>query len=337
MVAFYESGEKPPSDETLENIARLLKFPIEFFEGDDLEEIKPEEVSFRALSSLLARQRDAALSAGSLALELNRWIERRFTLPAVNLPNLRHFEPEAAAMALRAEWGIGERHIKNMVHLLEAHGVRVFSLCEYHREVDAYSFWRAQIPFVFLNTMKTPEHSRYDAAHELGHLVLHRHGAQGGREAEYQANAFASAFLMPRASVIAHAPRYPKLDYVLNLREIWGVSAAALVRRLHEVKMLSDWSYRALSIEIGKRGLRTDEDTGSQRETSQVLQKVFVQLREEGVTKADVARELQIHTTELDALIFGLVTMSSVPGGRSTDSVPQNQTPQNRATLRLVR
>ncbi len=137
---------------------------------------------------------------------------------------------------------------------------------------------------------------------------------------------------MPRASVIAHAPRYPKLDYVLNLRAIWGVSAAALVRRLRDVNMLSDWTYRSLSIEIGKSGLRTNEDTGSQRETSQVLQKIFAQLRDEGVTKADVARELRIHTAELDALIFGLVTMTSVAGGGSGDSVPQN-----RAPLRLVR
>lgn len=332
MVAAYEAGEKAPSDEKRADLARLLDFPQDFFEGDNLEDIQQEQVSFRALSSMLARQRDAALSAGSLALELSRWIDQRFELPQANLPDLRHFDPEAAAMALRAEWGIGERPIKNMVHLLEAYGVRVFSLTEYHREVDAFSFWKAQTPFVFLNTIKTPEHGRFDAAHELGHLVLHRHGAPGGREAEYQANAFAAAFLMPQASVIAHAPRSPRLDDILGLRAIWGVSAAALVRRLHDVKMLSDWSYRMLSIEIGKRGLRTSEDTGSQRETSQVLQKIFAQLRAEGVTKADVARELRLHVTELDALVFGLVMMTAIAGGRSGESVPQK-----RAPLRLVR
>jgi len=30
----------------------------------------------------------------------------------------------------------------------------------------------------FLNTYKTSEHSRYDAAHELGHLTLHRHATR---------------------------------------------------------------------------------------------------------------------------------------------------------------
>jgi len=55
----------------------------------------------------------------------------------------------------------------------------VCSLAEQCREVDAFSLWRHGSPFVFLNTQKTPEHSRFDVAHELGHLVLHRHGHGG--------------------------------------------------------------------------------------------------------------------------------------------------------------
>lgn len=58
-----------------------------------------------------------------------------------------------------------------MIHLLEAHGVRVLSLTQECREVDAFSLWLQQ-PFVFLNTQKSGEHSRFDAAHELGHLPL---------------------------------------------------------------------------------------------------------------------------------------------------------------------
>ncbi|WP_426730245.1 ImmA/IrrE family metallo-endopeptidase [Myxococcus faecalis] len=332
MVVAYESGEKPPGDETLADMARVLGFPEEFFEGDDLEDIPVEYVSFRALSSMLARQREAARAAGTLALELNSWIDKRFSLLKADVPDLRHFEPEAAAVALRAAWGLGERPIKNMVHLLEAHGIRVFSLAENNREVDAFSFWKGGTPFVFLNTMKNPERGRFDAGHELGHLVLHRHGEPGGREAEQQANAFASSFLMPRASVVAHAPRSPRLDVILGLRSIWGVSASALVRRMHDVNMISDWNYRSLSIEIGQRGLRDSEDTGRERETSQVLEKVFAQLRAEGVSKADVARELRLHKAELEALIFGLVPMSAVSGGRSGEA-----SPLRRGGLKLVR
>jgi IrrE N-terminal-like domain len=71
-------------------------------------------------------------------------------------------------------------------------------------------------PFVFLNTLKSGEHSRFDAA-ELGHLVLHRHAAPNGQEAEQDANAFASALLMPSASVRAHAPRSRRRPHQLPL------------------------------------------------------------------------------------------------------------------------
>ena len=47
--------------------------------------------------------------------------------------------------------------------------------------VDAFSVWREYTPYIFLKLMKTAEHSRFDAAHELGHLVLHRHGGPKGR------------------------------------------------------------------------------------------------------------------------------------------------------------
>ena len=87
-------------------------------------------------------------------------------------------------------------------------------------EVDAFSMWRQETPFVFLNTQKSAERTRFDAAHELGHLVLHRHGSPQGQDAEREANAFASAFLMPRASVLANAPRMATLDHLIPAEKI---------------------------------------------------------------------------------------------------------------------
>jgi Zn-dependent peptidase ImmA (M78 family) len=219
-----------------------------------------------------------------------------------------------------------------MIHLLEKHGVRVYSLAEECREVDAFSFWIDEAnPFVFLNTMKSAEHSRMDSAHELGHLVLHRgHDAPRGREAEYEAKLFASAFLMPRGSVLAAAPAGASLAQLLRLKGHWGVSVAALTYRMHRLGLLSDWQYRAMFIEIGKRGYRTTEPNAMDRETSQVLVKVFNSLRDEGVSKADVANALHIPLDELNKSIFGLV-FTKVPGGGSgKDAHPRPR------TLRLV-
>jgi Zn-dependent peptidase ImmA (M78 family) len=112
---------------------------------------------------------------------------------------------------------------------------------------------------------------------------------------------------MPRGSVLAAAPRFPTVETLIKTKKLWSVSVAALAHRLHSLDLLSEWHYRGLCIEMTKRGYRKAEPEGVPRETSQVLNKVFAALREEGISKSDVARELCIHPSELDALVFGLI------------------------------
>jgi Zn-dependent peptidase ImmA (M78 family)/DNA-binding XRE family transcriptional regulator len=306
-ISAYEKGEFKPDTDKLEVLSKVLNFPVNFFFGDDLDELSPDVASFRSMSRMTARQRDTALGAGAIALMLNQAIEARFELPVADLPDLsKEGSPEAAAESVRRHWSLGELSIKNTIHLLESKGVRVFSLSVDASEVDAFSMWRDNTPFIFLNTKKSAEHSRMDAVHELGHLVMHRHGVPQGQDAEKEANTFASAFLMPRASVLAHAPRLTTVDHLITLKKYWTVSVAALAYRLHTVGVLTDWHYRTLAIEIASRGYRKKEPQESQRETSQILAKVFAALRDEGVTKGDIASELRVSAAEIEQLVFGL-------------------------------
>jgi Zn-dependent peptidase ImmA (M78 family)/DNA-binding XRE family transcriptional regulator len=314
-ISAYESGEFAPEPDRLPVLAQALRFPDAFFFGDDPEEIEADIVSFRSLSKMTAGQRKSALGAGAIALMLNQWIEERFDLPQANLPDLsQEASPEAAADALRRQWGLGELPIKNITHLLESKGVRVFSLALDTTQVDAFSMWHGTTPFAFLNTMKSCERSRFDAAHELGHLVLHRHAGARGQEVEREANAFASALLMPRGSVLANGPHMATVDLLIRRKSFWTVSVKALAYRLRDVGLITDWHFRTLSIEIAQRGYHRNEPCEAPRETSQVLRKVFTALREDGITKADVARALCVYVDELDQLIFGL-TMTDLPGG----------------------
>lgn len=321
-VSAYEKGEFSPSDGVLENISRVLDFPASFFFQDNLEEISSDTASFRAMSKMSASKRDIALYSGSIALLLNNAIESRFNLPEIDLPDLsREPSPEAAADSLRRHWGLGELPIKNIVHLLEAKGVRVFSLCIDAIEVDAFSLWRESQPFVFLNTMKSGERMRFDCAHELGHLAIHRHGAgqgaiNGSQETEKEANEFASAFLMPRSSVLAYAPKLVTLEKLVTLKKIWGVSVAALAYRMHRLELISDWHYRELFKQLAKLGYRKNEPESMPHETSQVLQKVFATLRSEGSGKNDIAAEIHVNTDEVDQLVFGLI-LNSVRSGNA--------------------
>jgi Zn-dependent peptidase ImmA (M78 family)/DNA-binding XRE family transcriptional regulator len=310
-----ETGKAQPLPETLEAIAKRTRFPKEFFFRQDVEAPTPDAASFRSLRSMTAAQRLRALAAGALAFEISEWIDARYELPILQIPDLRDYEPEAAAMALRDHWGIGQRPIGNMIHLLESVGVRVFSMVE-DRRVDAFSVWHHDVPFVFLNTIKTAEHSRMDAAHELGHLTLHRHGSRWGRDIEKDAQLFASSFLMPRASVMA-APKLsvPTLRHVVQMKKYWLVSAAALAHRLHHLGLLTDWNYRGLCVEISKFG-RMREPEGIEAETSQVMAKVFGQATTIGESKATVAQDLGLYPADVEALVFGLRSAATQDQGR---------------------
>lgn len=356
-ITAYESGNTTPESNTISRIASALSFPEQFFFADDIEELTADVASFRALTKMTASQRDVALSAGSVALLLNKWIEDKFDLPEPDFPedcrsttdlngcmilgstsaedddyprSGQEHNPEAAAEMLRRYWDLGELPVKNMIALLEAKGIRVFSLSVDAREVDAFSMWYGGKPFVFLNLKKTAERCRFDAAHELGHLVMHRHGAPQGQEAEREANAFASAFLMPRRSVLANAPRSVTLKGLIAHKKYWNVSAAALNYRLHALKLTTDWTYRTLCIDLAKLG-RDKEPEPSPFESSQILKKVFASLREDGVSKNDVARELMILPEELDELTFGL--MLNVLHGKAKVTSSNSLRP----SLRLVK
>lgn len=332
-ISGFEARDIAPSPETIAALGRELRFPPEFFHGSDLDEPLKEGASFRALTSMSAGERDAALAAGAIAFELERWVAERFELPVPALPDLSGSHPEAAAVNLRSEWGLGELPIGNLVHLLEAKGVRVFSLTQDCKEVDAFSLWRRDVPFTFLNTMKTGERSRFDAAHELGHLVMHRHGGPGGRNAEVEADRFASAFLMPEGAILALGVRNPRVDQLRRLRKRWNVSTMALTHRLNALGLITEWHYRHLCIDLSRRGFRTSEGgEGIPRETSQVLDKVFAALRAEGVSKVDIGRELRVYGEDIDAIVFGLV-LAALDGGAPSGSATRKPVPR----LRVVK
>ncbi|SNR46930.1 Zn-dependent peptidase ImmA, M78 family [Haloechinothrix alba] len=334
-VTNYEHGRQQPSERTLQVLATELSFPEAFFHQPCCDEVPDGSAAFRARSQVSQRKRAAALSAGTIAAEVNAWLENLFTLPAADIPTLERPDPETAADMTRARWGLGNSPLPNLIHLLEARGVRVFSLPREHTDVDAFSFWHHGTPYIMLNMAKTPERSRFDAAHELGHLVMHGGAKHAhGPVAEQEANTFAGALLMPSTSIRAAMPHAPLLDQVVTTKRHWSVSALALTYRLHEVGLLSDWQYRSMCVELSRCGYRSSERQGIERESSQLLSKVLTALRRSGRTMQDVAAAVHLTPDELSSLMFGLVMMS-VEGG-SQASVTPSQARDNSAEHALT-
>lgn len=326
----FENGHKTPAPETLVTLAEALGLPVSFFAAPEIEEIATDAVSFRALSKMSALDRDSARGAGRIVVEINDWLESRFGLPEPDVPTLPHLSPEEAADRVRALWGLGEAPIPNMVHLLESHGVRVFSLAADCASVDAFSFrWKRTRPFIVLNLQKSGERGRFDAAHELGHLVLHsEHRIPHGQEAEQEAQQFASAFLMPKAGLLAQRLYAADARRILSAKLKWQVAAVALAYRLKDLGLLTEWNYRTAVKQLSQMGYRSGEPGGITRESSQLLGKVFSTLRAQKIPVSRMANDLNLTVEELNLHVFGLVP-TVIDGGEIT-------APPARPNLRVV-
>ncbi|MFC7619382.1 helix-turn-helix domain-containing protein [Microlunatus sp. GCM10028923] len=313
-LSSFENRHQDPAPRTLIALATALNVEPLFLEGDELDEIPVEAVSFRALSKMTARTRDRGLNSGRIAILINEWLEDHFTLPAPDVPSLTGRDPELAAQEVRARWGLGEQPIGNLIQLLEAHGVRIFSLTDDTKDLDAYCLtWQGR-PLIFLSREKSGERHRFNAAHELGHLILHGEDkAPNGPEAEVEANRFAAAFLMPRAGVLAQGLHNAHAQRFLEAKKRWNVAAMAMAHRANELGLMTEWAYRTACVDLSRMGYRNGEPNGILHESSPLFTKVLQQLRARGLGLQTIAADLGLTVAEVKAYLLGL-TPTVLPG-----------------------
>jgi Zn-dependent peptidase ImmA (M78 family) len=146
--------------------------------------------------------------------------------------------------------------------------------------VDAFSFWEGARAFIFLGADRGSAcRSRFDAAHELGHLVLHRGIDEEELEAdlkqiEREADRFASAFVLPSTT-------YPleifstRLSAFKELKRRWKVSIAAQIYRCSDLMLLSEEQVLNLRKQLSANRWRKTEPLDDEilLEQSRVLEK----------------------------------------------------------------
>lgn len=321
-LADYENRGDPPPTDTRKLLAAALKVDEELF--FDVDPPAPTNPSFRSLRSMSAGVRDMAVAAASMTIEVSNWISERFELQPNALPDdLAGVEPTLAANVLRERWALGLQPAPNLIHLAELMGVRVFALSVHARALDAFSFWCDTTPYVLVNARGTAERRRWDMAHELGHLLLHggSHHLPSDRGREDEADAFASALLLPGEGIRRNPIRARRLDEIRTYKVHWKVSAVALIRQLHRLGYLTDWEYRNLAIEASKANLRRSEDD-IPAETSPVLSSVLTELRHRGLSPRQIANELHLRPADVRNMFHSL---APVDLGGEGDSAPTDR------------
>ena len=309
-ISNYAKLRRSPAPKTVQRFASVLGFPERFFYGSYLDLLDERDTSYRALSKATARQRMQAAGSGDLGILFTDWIDSSLIMPDLDIPQYEIADPELTAASVRAHWRLGEMSIENVVSLLETHGVRVFSLATDTPNLDAFSFWRGETPFVFLNTGKSAERTRMDAAHELGHLVLHKGIRTRDRELEQEAQRFAAAFLMPPASIVSDFPfgHIASLDEYIEVKRLWNVSVTGLIVRMRQLSFINDYRYRTLFTEASIRGFRRDEPNPCEADMSIVFDKLF-NPSQEGAKKIGLAAsDLQLYPENVYELMYGLTS-----------------------------
>lgn len=262
-VTQFERGSANPTAPVLAQLALALGVPRDFFRhGRPVTTIPADSAHFRSLRATSAVSREQALAFAELALEVVDVIEQYVDLPPVDLPDLDvlpHPTPRdvaAAAAASRELLGVAPGPVGNVVRLLEAHGVVVLRLpANVDRAVDAFSVRPAGRPMVLLSPVKDDKaRSRFDTAHELGHLVLHHDGDPGNKMIEAQAHSFAAEFLMPAEEIVDDLPRRVDWERLHAAKRRWGTSLKSLVYRAHTLGLMTDASYQRANRDLARAG-----------------------------------------------------------------------------------
>jgi Zn-dependent peptidase ImmA (M78 family)/DNA-binding XRE family transcriptional regulator len=311
-ITQFESGQSRPNAQTIARIGMVLNFPPSFFaQSEHLQVVATDQCHFRSLLSSTQIDRRRMVGASSLIRRVVEFADSHVNLPMEQVSKnvvpkpMSAEEIEEAAERLRHQWGLKFGPIPHVVHLLESKGVLIFRLLDDCKRVDAFSLWHQNRPFVFLNTEKgSGSRSRLDAAHELGHLVMHDEYMPGDRRQEAQAFRFAGAFLLPRETFLRECPRRLVWTKFLELKERWKVSLAALVRRAKELGVLSEDTYRRANVQLNQKGWKFQEPGEPPVEYPTVLPQAMELLSRKGWTLSAVARQLSMSEIDLRALIY---------------------------------
>ena len=253
-VTKWCKGDQFPEAQTFDRLASILNVEAEWLTRPTLPAVSAP--LFRSNALALKTARAKLFERANWAQDLAALFAQHVDYPALNLPERDFRAPEditdedieAAAEECRHRWQLGRTPIQDLVLAAESAGILVVREETDIATIEGLSSWSTVLglPIVLLSADKANGfRSRFDLAHEIGHLVLHKHILPSPDRERYnlmekQAHHFAGALLLP-AETFADDVRVPvTLGNLRSLKQRWGVSAAAMLMRLHRIGLITD-------------------------------------------------------------------------------------------------
>ncbi|MCR3738400.1 Zn-dependent peptidase ImmA, M78 family [Actinomadura glauciflava] len=207
------------------------------------------------------------------------------------------------ARAVRSELGLGRGAIESVTAIAERMGALVVPMSLGGREVDATSLHPpGEAPLFVINTDAPTDRRRFTLGHELGHVACL---PDPDEDVEEMAQQFAAELLAPSAELrddLRAVPITPAR--LLQLKAVWRISAAALLRRAVDLAVISESRYRSINAQISALGWRTGEPEPLPAEQA-VMVPTLVQAAVKAVGGVDAAAAVAGTTTDNLRELFG--------------------------------
>ncbi len=342
QITRYESNQDRPTPEKLVSIAKALEFPYDFF----TRKVWPEPLGpifWRSQVAETKTARDMTEQRMRWLCELFWTLEEELEFPGTDIPDLdvpddfRQITPsmiEGFAERVRREWRLKDLPIRDVVLSVENAGIPVVMLDIPSEKQDGFFFTSPLLNrgFIGVNVHNvTAARARFDVAHELGHLILHKYVTSAQERdphlhklLEQQAHRFAGAFLFPKDRFFEEIA-VPTLDYFHALKKRWGMSIAAMISRSFDLGMIDKDSKSQLFISMSRRKWRGQNrepfDSTMELERPRMLRRGVEALIDSGEYSADFLEHLlSLPTSEINQLvgIFGVGQTGRNP--RESDS-----------------
>lgn len=318
-ISKWRAGTQAPERDALDRLAVVVNVSPEWFTRVPTEKISIPLFRSNATAHVAARAMlEARLEwAQDICVALAEFVD----YPALSLPCRNFSEPEEitqedieqAAYECRDMWRLGRSAIQDLALAVEGAGIILIREETGIAQIEGLSAWSHILghPLILLSADKNNWYrSRFDLAHELGHLILHRHIQRTNdhnrhKLLEKQAHSFAGAFLLP-VEMIAPEVRMPvTLDDLLLLKRRWGVSVAAIIMRLRTLGLLDEEGELALfkrrSVRWGSKSEPGDGDRPP--EQPRLLRRTIDLLVDENVMPLDaIPRHIGLGAFDIEML-----------------------------------
>lgn len=303
-ISRYENGLRAPDEDNIAVLATTLGVTPSFLEhGQKRHAAMAVDAHMRRRATakpLVWRQYEARLN--KYRLHASHLFEEVSLQADQIVPHMDGEDPEAAARMVRMQWRTPIGPVRTLVNWLEAAGCLVIAEDFGTPRLDGLSQWIDDHPVMLINAAAPTDRMRWTLAHELGHLVLHSEFVAG--DVEQEADQFAAEFLMPGETIRTSLTK-PTLGRLLDLKQEWGVSMAALIQRARSLGTISDTERTRLFKMLSAKGYRINEP-GSDRlppETPLLCEHLRSSLEARGHSAQDIAQIVGYDSAEHNELL----------------------------------